>query len=209
MKTKKVFLSFFITAIVMIIIFILLEVYYAAGAIAIGMLVVGHREIWSLITKGKLPPIDERVKENINKSIRNSFIFFGMISILTILFYITDQYEPIQPDLKYFLSGLLLSIGIVYVLSYIFYDRVEASLDGRGLKIFRAFLIVATISLLIFVIDSFFINTINTFINFTFHRILLYVSSFVFALGIIGSTIIFIKGLFTRSNKNISIATKL
>lgn len=197
MKTKMVFLSFFITAIIMAIMLILLEVYYAAGALVIGVLIIGHRELWSLIRKRKLPPIDERVKENINKSIRNGFIFFGMISILTILFYITDQYEPIQPNLEYFLSGLLLSVGIVYMLSYIFYDRVEASLDRKELKILRIFSLLAGISLIVFIINAFFINTI---INFAFHRILLYVPPFIFALGIIGSMVIFIKGLFARSS---------
>ncbi len=196
MKTKMAFLSFFITAIIMAIMLILLEVYYAAGALVIGVLIIGHRELWSLIRKRKLPPIDERVKENINKSIRNGFIFFGMISILTILFYITDQYEPIQPDLEYFLSGLLLSVGIVYMLSYIFYDRVEASLDRKELKKIRIFSLLAGISLIVFIINAFFVNTI---INFAFHRILLYVPPFIFALGIIGSMVIFIKGLFARS----------
>ena len=201
MKTKKAFLSLFITALVMTIILILLEVYYAAGALVIGVLIIGHRELWSLIRRRKLPPIDERVKDSINKSIRNSFIFFGMVSILTMLFYITDQYEPIQPDLEYFLGGLLLSVGIVYMLSYIFYDRVEANLDRRGLKIIRIFSLVAGISLIVFIINAFFVNMIFPSIEFlAFHRILLYVSPLVFAVGVIGGTIIFIKGLFVRSS---------
>ncbi len=201
MKTKKAFLSLFITAIVMIIIFFLLEVYYAVGAIVIGVLIIGHRELWSLIRKRKLPPIDERVKENINKSIRNSFIFFGAASFLTMLFYIADKYEPIQPRMEYFLGGLLLSVGIVYTLSYLFYDRVEANLDRKGLKIIRIFSLLAGISLIVFTINAFFVNTIFPSIEFlAFHRILLYVSPFVFAVGVIGSTIIFIKGLFVRSS---------
>jgi len=201
MKTNKAFLGFFVTAVAMIIIVILLKVYYAAGAIAIGMLVVGHREIWSLITKGKLPPVDERVKEGINKSIRNSFIFFGMVAFLTMLFYITDQYEPIQPDMEYFLGGLLLSVGIVYVLSYIFYDRIEAGLTRKELKVMRVFSLLAGVALIIFIINAFFVNTIYPSMDFfAFHIILLYVSPLVFAVGFIGGAIIFVKGLFVRSS---------
>jgi len=202
MKTKMVFLVFSITALIMTIILIVLEVYYAAGALIVGMLIIGHRELWSLIRRGKMPPVDERVKENINKSIRNSFIFFGVVSILIMLLYITDP-RVLQPDLEYFLGGLLLSVGIVYVISYLFYDRVETNLDRKGLKTFRTFLLVAGISLAVFIINAFFNNAINRIFNIdylAFHRILLYVLPFVFAVGIIGSLVVFIKGLFARSS---------
>jgi predicted membrane protein len=201
MKTRKVFWGLLFTAIAMIIIFVLLEVYYAAIAIAIGMLIVGHREWWSLITRRKLPPADERVKENVNKSIRNSFIFFGVVALLTMLFYITDGYGAIQPDMEYFLGGLLLSVGIVYVLSYIFYDRVEANLNARGLKVIKVFSLIAGISLIVFILNAFFVNTIYPSMDFfTFHRILLYVSPVVFAVGFIGGAVVFIKGLLTTSS---------
>lgn len=199
MKTKTVFLTFSITALIMTIILLILEVYYAAGAIIIGALIIGHREIWSLIRKGKLPPIDERVRENTNKSIRNSFIFFGIVSILTVLSYIKDP-NLMQPDLEYFLGGLLLSVGIVYVLSYLFYDRVEINLDRKGLKIIRIFSLVAGISLIVFIINTLFLNTIAPGLEFlALHIILLCVSSFAFAVGIIIIMIIFIKGLFART----------
>lgn len=200
-KTKTTFLTFSITALILAIILIVLGVYYAAGALIVGMLIVGHREIWSLIRTGKLPPIDERVKENANKSIRNSFIFFGVVSIHTILFYFTDDQEINQyvyPPLEYFLSGLLLSVGIVYMLSYLFYDRVEANLGRKGLRILKIFLLVAGISLMVFIFNFFFINAVFPTTDFTFHRIMLYTTPFIFALGIVISMIIFLKGLFAR-----------
>ena len=73
MKTKMVFLVFSITILIMTIILIVLEAYYIAAALVVGALILGHREWWSLIRKGRLPPADERVSGNINKSIRNSF----------------------------------------------------------------------------------------------------------------------------------------
>ena len=150
--------------------------------------------------KRKLPLIDERVRENTSKSIRNSFLFFCMVAVLTMIFYFADEYEPIRPGLEYFLGGLLLSVGVVYVVSYLFYDRVEVNLDRNGSKKFMVFSWVSGISLVVFIINAFFVNMIFPSIEFfTFHRILLYVSPFVFALGIIGSMIIFMKGLFARS----------
>ena len=199
MKTKTALITFSITALLMTIILIILEAYFVAVALVVGLLVLGHRELWSLIRKRKLPPIDERVRENTSKSIRNSFIFFGIVSILTILFYVSDD-QYIYPQLEYFLGGLLLAVGIVYVISYVFYDRVEANLDRKGSKIFKASALVAGVSLIVFIINAFFGNVIYPKPGFfTFHRILLYVSPFVFALGITGSMIIFIKGLFARS----------
>ncbi len=141
MRTKMVFLVSSITALIITIILIVLQAYYIAAALIIGTLIIYHRELWSLIRKGKLPPIDERVSENTSKSVRNSFVFFATVSVLTILFYIanTTQYHaPLQPDLAYFLVGLLLSVGTVYTLSYIFYDRVESNLDARGLRVFKS-----------------------------------------------------------------------
>jgi len=194
MKNMKTFWVFSITAIVIGIIFIALELYYLAAVILIGALVATHREIWSLIRYRRMPPYDERVNENTNKSIRNSFIFFIAISLITILLYITD--EPAQPAIQYFLSGLLLSISIVYVLSYLYYDRIEANYGSRQLKQFKVFIIIAIISLLLFVVNAFFVNNM---INFTIHKTLLYTSIVTFILGVIGSLIIYIRGLFSRS----------
>lgn len=199
MKTKTALITFSITALLMIIILIILEAYFIAAALVVGLLVLSHRKLWSLIMKRELPPIDERVRENTSKSIRNSFLFFCMVAVLTMIFYFTDKYEPIQPSLEYFLGGLLLSVGVVYVVSYLFYDRVEVNLDRKRSKKFMVFSWVSGISLIVFIINAFFVNTIFPSIEFlAFHRILLYVSPFVFALGITVSMIIFMKGLFAR-----------
>ena len=195
MKNKKTFWVFSVTSLIIAIIFIALKFYSLAAVIVIGAIIAGHREIWSLIRYRKMPPNDERVKENINKSIRNSFLFFIVISLVTILLYITD--EPVQPMIEYFLSGLLFSVSVVYVISYLFYDRIEANSRNKQLRLFRVFLLIAAISLLLFVIDAFFINRI---ISFNVHRALLYISALTFALGVIGSLVIFIKGLLVRAS---------
>jgi hypothetical protein len=201
MKTKRLLVAVSITALILIIIFVSLKAYYVAVALIVGILIIGHRELWSLIKKRRLPPVDERVRGNINKSIRNSFIFFGIFSILTMLVYIKDK-NILQPDLEYFLGGLLLAVGIIYLLSYIFYDRVEANLNDRWLKIFKTVLLISGIALGVVVFNIFFFNSIPRILNidyFALHVISLYTSLLVFAVGLIGGLVIFIKGLLARS----------
>jgi hypothetical protein len=88
-------------------------VYYAAAAVIAGWLIISHRELWSLVKNRKLPPTDERVEDNVMKAMRNSFVFFFVVASLLLVFYLTDENQPIQLDIKYFLSGLLLLVGIV------------------------------------------------------------------------------------------------
>jgi hypothetical protein len=51
MKTRRVFLAVFITALIATIVLISLKAYYVAIALIVGVLLIGHREIWSLLRK--------------------------------------------------------------------------------------------------------------------------------------------------------------
>ena len=122
--------------------------YFVGIALITCMLLILHRELWSLLTTRKLPPFDERIRDNIAKSIRNGFIFLVFaIAILMITgpfpTSVTSVFsrQPsssitvhIQYHWYYILGYLLLSGSAVYMLSYIFYDRVEQKLGRRGLK---------------------------------------------------------------------------
>jgi len=119
-----------------------------------------------------------------------------------------------NPDTVHVLGGLFLSGGTVYLLSYIYYDRVEPKLDERWLKMLKTFLLVAGISLGAFIISVFLHNAIyGLFIHWfgvdfwdrigiadepVFFSIAL-LSIVAFAVGIIGSLVIFLKGLFSGS----------
>ena len=135
MKTKRVFLAVFITALIVTVILISLKAYYVAIAIVVGTLLMGHRELWSLLRKRKLPPIDERVRENTSKSIRNGFIFFAIATAFLMLPFSVKLVEA--PDTVHVLGGLFISAGAVYLLSYLFYDRVKPKLEARGLKMLK------------------------------------------------------------------------
>jgi len=175
-------------------------------------LLIGHRELWSLIRTRKIPPIDERVRENTRKSVRNGFIFFAIATAFLMLPFSVRLIET--PDTVHVLGGLFLSGGAVYLLSYLFYDRIEPGLGEKGLKMLKIFLLVAGISFGTFIISVFLHNAIyGLFIVwfgedfwdrigvgdepvFFFISLLAIVA---LAVGIIGSLVIFIKGLFSKS----------
>jgi len=213
MKTKRLFLAVSITALIVTIVLISLKAYYVAVALVVGTLLIGHRELWSLLRRRKLPPIDERVRENTGKSIRNGFIFFALATAFLMLPFSVRLVEG--PDTVHVLGGLFISAGAVYLLSYLFYDRVEPGLGEKGLKLLKTFLLVAGISLGAFIISVFLHNAIyGLFIHFfgadfwdrigmadepVFFFVAL-LSVVAFAVGIIGSLVIFIKGLFSKTS---------
>ena len=212
MKTKRALLAVAITTLIVAVILISLEAYYVAVALVVGILLIGHRELWSLIRTKKMPPIDERVRENTSKSVRNGFIFFAIATAFLMLPFSVRLIET--PDTVHVLGGLFLSGGAVYLLSYLFYDRVEPRLGEKGLKMLKIFLLVAGISFGTFIISVFLHNAIyGLFIVwfgedfwdrigvgdepvFFFISLLAIVA---LAVGIIGSLVIFIKGLFSKS----------
>jgi len=203
MKNKKTFWVFSVTALVITIIFIALQFYSIAAVIIIGALLAGHREIWSLIRYRKMPPHDERVCDNINKSIRNGFLAFIIISLIALLFYVTEEFARI--DLEYYLVALILLVELVYVISYLFYDKIEANLGKRDIKALKIFAVFEVVSLIFFILTILFPSMIGLlFPGITGDVITLRIVTFipigVFVLGIIGSSAIFVKGLFVRAS---------
>ncbi len=199
MKTKRLFLAVSITALIVTIVLISLEAYYVAVALAVGTLLIGHRELWSLLRRRKLPPIDERVRENTGKSIRNGFIFFVLATAFLMLPFSVRLIEG--PDTVHVLGGLFISAGAVYLLSYLFYDRVGPGLGEKGLKLLKTFLLVAGISLGVFIISVFLHNALSGLFGVeepVFFIIAVFICPLAFAVGIIGSLVIFIKGLFRK-----------
>lgn len=202
MKNKKTFWVFSVTALLITIIFIALKFYSIAAVIIIGAIIAGHREIWSLIRYRKMPPHDERVNDNINKSIRNGFLAFIIISLITLLFYVTEDFARI--DLEYYLVALILLVELVYVISYLFYDKIEANLGKRDIKALKILAVFEVASLVFFILTIFFPSWVFLFSGITDDVLMLrFLDLFpigVFVLAIIGSSAIFVKGLFVRAS---------
>jgi hypothetical protein len=198
MKAKRVILAVAITALVVTVILISLRAYYVAIALAVGTLIMGHREVWSLIRKRKLPVIDERVRENVSKSVRNGFIFLAVAIVFLMLPFSVFVIET--PNTVHVLGGLFLSGGLVYLLSYLFYDRAGPNLSERSFKMLKIFLLVAGISVGVFIISVFLHNAISGLFKIeepVFFAIAVFIAPLGMVVGLVGSLVIFIRGLLT------------
>jgi hypothetical protein len=196
MKRKRALLAVGITALVLTVILISERAYYVAVSLFVGTLLIGYREFWSLLTKRRLPPFDERVRENVSKSVRNGFIFFASASAFLMLPFGTLLIR--EPDVVHVLGGLLVSGGAIYLLSYLFYDRAEPKLGARERKMLRTFLTLAGISLAVFILSVFLHNALSGLFRTeepVFFVIATIIAPLSFAVGLIGSLVIFIKGL--------------
>ncbi|MBA7467423.1 MAG: hypothetical protein GH158_03770 [Dehalococcoidia bacterium] len=206
MRTKKVFWAVAITALVVAIILISLEAYYVVAAFLVGLLLMGHRELWSLFRRRKMPPIDERIKENTSKSVRNGFIFFVVATAFLMLPFSVRLVE--EPDTVQVLGALFIAAGAVYLLSYFYYERVEPRLSERSMKLFKTFILIAGISLGALVISIFLHNAISAlamhFLGIEFEEPVFFIVATIIcplglAVGVIGSLVMYFKGLFSRA----------
>ena len=201
MRAEKLLLGIFITALLVTIVLISVEAYYVAIALIIGTLLIGYRELWSLLTTRKLPPLDERIRENIGKSVRNGFLF-----LVFALAYLMLPFSTIlitKPDTAHVLGGLLLSGGAAYLLSFIFYDRVEPKLSGRGLKMFKVFLMTAGISVAVFILGVFLHNALSGLFGVeepVFFVMSVFLAPLGFTVGLIGSLVLIIQGLLAKAS---------
>jgi len=201
MKTKRLFLAVSITALVLTVILISLKAYYVAIALVAGTLIMGYRELWSLLKRRGWPPLDERVKENVSKSIRNGFIFL-VLALAFLMLPFSTIITTKSPNFVHVLGGLFVSASLVYLLSYLFYDRAEPGLGERWLRMLRIFLLVAGISVGVFIIGVVLHNFLSGLFKVeepVFFVISVFIAPLACAVGIIGSLFIFIKGLLGRT----------
>ena len=199
MKTKRAFLAVSITALILTVLLISLQAYYVVVALVAGLLIIGHREIWFLVRTGKLPPVDERVRQSSGRAVRNGFIFYAIATAFLMLAFTVNK--TAEPDIVNVLGALFFSAGVVYILSYFYYDRAEPSLGERGLKLMKTFLLLAGISLGAFIISVFLHNLISGLLGAeepVFFIIAIIISPLALAAGLIGSLVLFIKGLVSK-----------
>ena len=197
---KKLSWAIFIAALLLTVILIAAEQYYVAVALVIGTVIMWHRELWALIRKRKLPPVDERVKENTGKAIRNGFVYFAAATVLLMLPFtegITDNSQTVHV-----LAGLFLSAGLVYMLSYFYYDCARPRMTPGMLKLQKTFLLIIGLSVGVFIISVFLHNILCALIGLeepVFFIIAVFLSPLALAVGIIGSLVLFFMGLVKKS----------
>jgi uncharacterized membrane protein len=171
---------------------------YVVIALLAGILLLGHRELWSLIKYHRLPVIDERVRDNLTGAMRLTGVFFFIAGLVLIVLLRFDVFEDTPTGLV--ISGQLVIIGIVYLISYHYYDRVRPNLGKRSLHWLKICLITAGLSLSTIAFAIVLHNFVSAWIGMeeAFFFILgLIIAPAIFAVSLLGSMAIFIKGLWT------------
>jgi len=201
MKMRTALLAAFVVALILIVLLVSLREYYVAIALTVGAVILTRRELWYMMKKRKLPPFDERVRENMKKSARNGFIFFAAASAALMLFYTINLVYVTNRHPVQIMSALFLAGGLVYLLSYVFYDRVEPKLDERELRRLKSFLQVAGIAAGACIASVILHNVVSAVLGLeepVFFVIAVILSPGAIAVGLIGSLVIFARGVVRK-----------
>lgn len=165
-------------------------------ALVLGFLLLGHREIWSLIKYRRLPVIDERVQNNLTGAMRLTGVFFFIASIVLILLLRFNIFRDTPTGL--IISGQLVIVGIVYLAGYYYYDRVRPNLGEKALRWLKIFLVIAGISLSTIALAIVLHNMISVLFGFEdalFMILALLIAPAVLAISLLGCLAIFIRGM--------------
>ncbi|MHB1415867.1 MAG: hypothetical protein ACYC1C_11490 [Chloroflexota bacterium] len=202
MVLQRVFVGLSICAGLFVTVFLLLLSYYVVIALLIAALMVGYREMWSLIRWRRLPPFDERVRENMTGALRNGFVFFVLASAFLTAFF--GLVSVPGSAIGYVVGGLLIAGTAAYALSYLYFDKVKTTSSERGLAALKGFLAVAGASIALFIVGVVLHNAISELLNFeeaVFFVLAVIVAPLAFIIGVLGSTVLFVKGLFSRAEQ--------
>ncbi|MFC1846131.1 hypothetical protein ACFLYM_01790 [Chloroflexota bacterium] len=171
---------------------------YVVLALVLGFLLLGHRELWSIIRYRRLPVIDERVRDNLASAMRLTGSFFFIASIVLVLLMRFNVFRDTPKEL--IISGLLVIVGAVYLLGYHYYDRVRPNLGERATRWFKICLITAGLSLSTIALAITLHNLVSACFGFkeeAFFFILgLLVAPAILMISLLGSLAVFIKGLW-------------
>jgi hypothetical protein len=197
-KTKCTLLAYAVISMLGLMVLLSRKNVYVVIALILGILLLGHREIWSLIRYRRLPVIDERVRDNLTGAMRVTGCFFFIASIVLIMLLRFNVFHETPTGL--IISGQLVVVGIVYLIGYHYYDRVHPHLGKRAMRWLRICMITARLSLSTIALAIALHNLVSAWLGIedAFFFILgLLVAPAVFAISLLGSLAIFIKGLWT------------
>ncbi len=196
MKTKGILAVLAIISMLALMVLLSSENLYVALALILGFLLLGHRELWSLIRHRRMPVIDERVQHNLTGAMRFTGVFFFISSAVLILLLHFNVFKETATSLV--ISGQLILIGIIYVISYHYYDRVQPVLKERSIKTLIFCLMTAGISLGVIALSITLHNMIYVWFNLeeaVFFILGIIVAPAVCTLSLLTSFGIFLTGL--------------
>ncbi len=202
MKTKAVLVIYAAISLLGLLLLLARENIYVVLALVLGLLFLGHREVWSFIKYRRLPVIDERVRDNLSGAMRLTGIFFFIISIMLLLLLRFNVFHDTPIELV--ISGEFVIVGVAYIISYYYFDRVRPNLGKRETRWLKTFLIIAGLSLSTAALGIALHNLIGYWTDseeaFFFILGILVAPAF-FAISFLGSLIIYFKGLFSPAGQ--------
>jgi hypothetical protein len=202
MKFKWLLIVYSVISILLLMLLLSRENIFVVLALILSGLLLGHRELWSLIRHHRLPVIDERVQSNLTNAMRLTGIFFFIASIILILIMRFNVFKNVETSL--IISGLLVFVGMVYVTGYHYYDRVRPNLGERAMRWLKICLITAGLSLSTIALAIVLHNLIGYWFDFEeafFFILAVIVSPAVLVLSLLGSLAIYVRGLVGVSNR--------
>lgn len=197
MKIRWILIAYATISTLGVLFLLSIENVYLPIAIISGILLLGHRELWSLLRYRRLPVVDERVRNNLTSAMQLTGVFFFIANIVLILLLRFNVFKGTPTGL--IISGQLVIVGIVYLVGYYYYDRVRPNLGERAMHWLKICLITAGLSLSTIALAIVLHNLVSFWFGFedAFFFILgLLVAPAVFAVSLLGSLAVFIKGLW-------------
>jgi hypothetical protein len=197
MKIRWTLIVYSVISLLALMILLSRENVYVVLALLLGLLLLGHREIWSLIRYRRMPVFDERVRHNLTGAMRLTGGFFFVACIVLILLLRFNVFRDTPAGL--IISGQLVVLGIVYLIAYYYYDRVRPNLGEKAARWLKICLITAGLSISTIALAITLHNLFSFWLGFeeAFFFILgLLVAPAIFAVSLLGGLAIFIRGLF-------------
>jgi hypothetical protein len=202
MKVRFILIAYAVVSVLGLMLLLSRENLYTVLALLIGFMLLGHRELWSLIRYRRMPVIDERVRANLTGAVRATGVFFGIAGVVLILLLHFDVFENVPAGLL--ISCLLVAVGLVYVISYHYYDRVCPGMGERAARWFRICLAAAGLSLSTIALAIVLHNLAGAWFGFeeAFFFILgVLVAPAVMVVSLLGGLGIYLRGLFASSGR--------
>lgn len=200
MKIKWILIAYSIIGILGLMLLLSRDNIYVAIALILGFILLGHRELWSLLKYRRLPVLDERVQNNLTGAMRFTGVFFFIACVILILLLHFDVFENTPTGL--IVSGLLVLVSLIYVIGYYYYDRVQPNLGRRAKRFLGICLVTACLSLSTVAFSITLHNLLSALFNIeeAFFFILgLLIAPALLVISLLGSLVIFAKGLFNST----------
>lgn len=197
MKMRCILIAYAVISILGLMVLLSRENVYVVLALILGILLLGHREIWSLIRYRRMPVIDERVRDNLTGAMRVTGCFFFIASLVLIIAMRFNVFHDTPTPL--IISGQLVVVGIVYLAGYHYYDRAHPNLGKRAMRWLKICLVTAGLSLSTVAMAITLHNMVSALFGFEdafFFILALLVAPAVFVISIMGTIAIFVKGLW-------------